>query len=70
MSDFSDRIRQTLIVEQFLKNGAKSVSSIARELGTSDNTSRVLLSRMKKRGSIVNVGTGMWGLALREDISS
>lgn len=66
ISEFLEKASQTKALLEFLRDGAKSVKAISTELGLSDNRARVLLSRSKKRGLIINLGSGMWGLAITE----
>ncbi len=62
-SEIYERISQAKTILEFLTDGAKPVSAIRDELGTSDNRTRVMLSKLKDRGKVVSLGQGMWGLA-------
>ena len=62
LSQFLNRVSLTKDLLDFLSTGAKSVRSIADELSISDNRVRVMLSQLKKRSKVTNLGSGMWGL--------
>jgi len=62
LSQFLERASQTNNLLEFLKSGAQSVNAVAKELALSDNRVRVMLSRAKKRGLVIDLGSGMWGL--------
>ncbi len=66
LSEFLNRVSQTKEIVEFLKGGAKPVKTIANELALSENQVRVQLSRLKKRGMVNNLGSGMWGLLSKE----
>lgn len=66
LSDFLAKVSQTKELLEFLKDGAKSVKAISTNLGLSDNRTRVLLSRTKKRKLTTDLGSGMWALATPE----
>jgi hypothetical protein len=61
-SKFFERASQTKDMLNFLKDGSKSVPSISTALGLTDNQIRVNLSRLKKRGLVNSLGSGMWQL--------
>ncbi len=67
LSQFLEKASNTKALLEFLKTGAKSVSAVGTELGLSDNRSRVLLSQSKKRGLVINLGSGVWGLTAQND---
>jgi len=46
----------------FLKDGAKSVEEITKELGATQNTISVSLNKLKKKTRVVAVSRGVWGL--------
>ncbi len=62
LSVFLERASQTKALCEFLKEGAKSRKAIESELNISHSHSSVLLGRLKKRGIVVSLGAGMWGL--------
>ena len=62
ISEYLEGANQTKTLLDFLKNGAKSVSAIAVEIGASDNRTRSLLSKLKSRGLIMGLGSGMYAL--------
>lgn len=61
VSEYMEGANQTKTLLDFLKQGAKTVSAIATELNTSDNRTRSLLSKLKSRGLVTSLGSGMWG---------
>ncbi len=67
LSSFLERASQTKSLLEFLKDGAKSRQAIAQTLGTSNNRTNVILNRAKNRGLIVNLTSGMWGLATEHE---
>jgi len=62
LSQYYDRVSQAKALLEYLKHGAKSTRDIAQELEVTDNRARVLLSQLKKRGKVLNLGAGEWGL--------
>lgn len=67
LSQFLEKASQTKALLEFLKDGAKSVKAISINLGVSDKHARTLLSRTKKRGLTIDLGSGMWGLTIEEE---
>lgn len=68
MSQFMDRVSLTKDLLDFLKTGARPVKAIADELGMTDNRVRVMLSQLKKRKLVINLGSGLWGATIeRQD---
>jgi len=65
LQQLKDRIEDTEAILEFMRMERKlcSVKSIADCIGKSENRTRVVLTILKKRGKIVNPGTGLWGLA-------
>jgi len=61
ISEYLKGANQTKTLLDFLKSGAKTVSAIGVELDASDNRTRSLLSKLKSRGLVINLGSGMWG---------
>lgn len=62
MSQWYQKASQTKALLDYLKGGTKSRKAISDELGISINQTDVILSRAKKRGLIIQLGVGMWGL--------
>ena len=67
LSAFLERASQTKALCEFLKEGAKSLASIQTEIGLSINKTRSLLSKSERKGIIISLGSGMWGLAREGD---
>jgi hypothetical protein len=68
LSQFLDKVSQSALVGKFLTAGAQNLTAIHRFLQThfpkiTSNQVSVILNRMKKRGEVVELGSGMWGLA-------
>ena len=62
LSQFLERASQTKALLEFLSDGTKTVGAISLALSLSDRRTRALLSRAKKRGLVINLGSGLWGL--------
>ncbi len=60
---FSERVSYTKRALEFLREGAKDLSTIAQSLETSKAQTSLTLNRLKKSGKVVSLGSGMWGLA-------
>lgn len=67
LSAFLEKASQTKSLLEFLKDGAKSIKDVSTELGITEGHAKVLLSRTKKRGLTINLGSGMWGLVTNEE---
>ena len=67
LSQFLERASQTKAIAEFLKGGAKHFREIARAGGLKETQTKNLLSRLKKRGIVVDLGMGMWGLTVEGD---
>lgn len=67
LAAFLEKATYTKALLEFLKDGAKSVATIGIELELSDSRTRTLLSQLKKRSLITNLGSGMWGLLTEEE---
>jgi len=61
ISQFMERANQTMRLMNFLKDGPKTVQAIMLELDTGRNNAQKLLSTLKKRTMVVNLGSGLWG---------
>lgn len=61
-ADFYEKASQTKQLCEFLKDGAKSRKAIHMELNTADKQVDVILNRAKKKGLVISLGSGMWGL--------
>jgi len=62
LSAFLERASQTKQLCEFLKDGDKSRKAIVEELKRPEKQIDVILSRARKKGIIVSLGSGMWGL--------
>ncbi len=62
LSTFLERASQTKILLEFLKDGAKSRQAISEELQKSPHHCDSILSRLKRKGAVRSLGSGMWGL--------
>ena len=67
MSQFLDKVSITRDLLEYLKSGSKTVKAIGSELDLSDSRVRTLLSQLKKRNLVINLGSGLWGLVQKED---
>jgi len=67
ISEYMEGANQTKTLLDFLKQGAKSVTAIAVEINASDNRTRSLLSKLKTRGLIQSLGSGMYGLPVKDN---
>lgn len=69
VSEFLERASQTKQLCDFLKDGSKSRQEMLKAFPElSANRIDVMLSRARKRGIIVALGSGMWGLAQEEEV--
>ena len=62
VSQIYERANQTKTILDFLKSGAKTVMAIATEIDSSRNGTQSLLSKLKTRELVINIGAGMWAL--------
>lgn len=62
MSQFMDRVSLTKDLLDYLTKGARPVKAIADELGITDNRVRIMLSQLKRRNKVTNLGSGVWGV--------
>lgn len=67
-AEFIKKITDTQRILETLKHGALKPKEIAKAIESNENVTRVLLSRLHKRGMVTPVEGG-WGLATREEIS-
>lgn len=65
-SGILERMSRTSALLDFLKDGAKTRAGIADALEISANQATVILNRAAKRGLVVSLGSGLWGLKLKE----
>jgi DNA-directed RNA polymerase specialized sigma24 family protein len=68
--DLAVRMPLAYRVHQALREGAKTASEIADDLGISDNVARALLSRARRQGKVVSLEERrgretLWGLAAK-----
>ena len=61
LSDFIEKVSQTKMLLEFLTDGAKTRQAISENLGISLNQVDQILSRAKKRGIVLSLGSGLWG---------
>jgi len=66
MSEWYAKASQTTHLRDVLKNGAMSVKNLALDMGISENSCRVILSRAKKKSMVVEVSRGVWGLRVQD----
>ena len=66
MSEFKDRIDLQGKVLEILLSGAKKVREIAELSEASENTIRVILNKLKKKGKIINTDRGEYGILSSE----
>lgn len=62
MSDFLEKVSQSKVLLDFLKDGAKTRKAIIEEMDVSATHVDVLISRLKKKNMITSLGSGLWGL--------
>jgi len=67
ISEYMEGASQTKTLLDFLKSGGKTVSAIAVEINASDNRTRSLLSKLKSRGLIQSLGSGLYGLPTKNN---
>lgn len=60
---FMEKISQPAIILDFLKNGAQPRAALMKLLNADGNVVSQVLNRLKKKGKIMELGSGMWGLA-------
>lgn len=63
VSQFLEKASQIKSLLEFLKGGAKPITSIATELGMSDSRVRTLLKQAARKKQVTDLTSGMWGLA-------
>ena len=61
-----EKTTEQMILDR-LKEGPMKIKDIAEELDIVSGTVRVNLSRAKKRGKVVSLERGLWGLAAKEE---
>lgn len=66
VGEFKAKVNSQKAILEELKSGALSVKDIMERTGASDNTIRVILSKLKKRGIVTNPQKGQWGLRITE----
>jgi len=66
LTEFVGKIKETTAILELLKSGAKDISQIKKATGFKEDTIRKSLSRLKKRGEVINLSTGMWGLQSKD----
>ena len=62
VSDFAGKISTQQAILSELKRGALSAKELAERTGATENTVKVNLTRLKKKGRVSNPEEGMWGL--------
>ena len=65
VGEFRAKVNAQKAILDALKSGAMSVKELANTTGATDNTIRVILSRLKKRDIVINPEKGKWGLLMR-----
>lgn len=68
LSKFLEKVSQTKTLLDFLKTGPQSRAAMAKVLNTSLQQIGVLLSRLKKRNMVIELGNGIWGLSTEDEI--
>jgi len=63
-AEFIHKVNLQKAILDALKSGSMSVKELSETTGATDNTIRVILSKLKKRNIVVNPEKGRWGLAL------
>ena len=67
LSDFLEKVSQAKALLDFLKSGAKTRQGVANALKISVNQAGVILNRQRSRGTVKNLGSGLWGLQYEDD---
>ena len=65
-AEFITKLTNDQKILEFLKRGALKPKEVAKATGISENYARVSLSRLKKKGLVIQIDDS-WGLAVRED---
>ena len=65
LHDFANKVNTGAAIVDALRSGPKSVSQITEEIDATENAVRLQLSKLGKRGLVVNMARGTWGLAER-----
>jgi len=63
-AEFISKVNTQKAILDALKSGPMSVKELSEATGATDNSVRVILSRLKRRGLLVNPDKGRWGLVL------
>ncbi len=66
IAEFVGKVNVQKAILDILKRGALPVEAIAKSLGKETSNVSPLLTKLKTKGSIVNLGSGLWGLATHE----
>ena len=67
ISEYMEGANQTRTLLDFLKHGGKTVKEIAARIDASDNRTRSLLSKLKTRGLVQSLGSGLYALPVKDD---
>ncbi len=67
VSEYMEGANQTRTLLDFLKHGGKNVKDIAIEIDASDNRTRSLLSKLKSRGLVASLGSGLYALPVKDE---
>ena len=62
VAEFTGKVRMATAIREHLKSGAMSAKELAEAIGTSENTIRVALTKLKKKNIVLNVEHGTCGL--------
>ncbi len=65
VSDFMGKVSSQKAILEELTGGALSVKDLTERIGGNESTVRVILSKLKKKGLVLNVESGKWGLSAR-----
>jgi hypothetical protein len=65
VAEFKTKVDSQKAIMDALKSGAMSVKELADITGVSESNTRVILSRLKKRGITQNIVEGKWGLCFQ-----
>lgn len=67
VAEFMTKVSSQLRILELLRHGPKKPKDIAMEIDTSENTVRVLLSKLKKKGKVLQTENG-YGLVTTEEL--
>lgn len=70
LAEFMEKADLQGRIIEYLINGSKSATEIAKYLQSTENSVKVTLNKLKMRGKVVNVTRGVWGLAEQREKES